>query len=142
MSNPEYKDKKIQDTDPAKLDQQADEKYFDAMREKTQSLSEADKSIPNEDDDVFQNADDSPSSEDEEGVTQEGEDNVTPEERADLQRSATRMPEENDDMADMPRLDAVDMEGTPLNENDDMMGDDLDINESEEDSNIYDDNDD
>jgi hypothetical protein len=143
MGNQEYQDDKIRDTDPAKLDKLADEKYIDAMRDQTESLSKADTaSIANDNEDVFGDADDGVSVSDEEGVIADGADNVSAEEIADLENAATRMPDEQDDMADMTTLDDSDLDGTPLNEKEDMMGGDLDIGQSEEDSNIYDDNED
>lgn len=143
MGNQEYKDDKIKDTDPTKLDKLADEKYIDAMRDQTESLSKAETaSIANDNDDVFSSVNDGVSASDEEGVIEDGADNVSAEEKADLESAATRMPNERDDMADMATLDDSDLDGTPLNEKEDMMGDDLDIGQSEEDSNIYDDNED
>ena len=143
MGNQEYKDDKIKDTDPTKLDKLADEKYIDAMRDQTESLSKAETaSIANDNDDVFSSVNDGVSASDEEGVIEDGADNVSAEEKADLESAATRMPNERDDMADMATLDDSDLDGTTLNEKEDMMGDDLDIGQSEEDSNIYDDNED
>ena len=127
---------KIKNIDPEKLDNLADEKYSEGMQERTELLNKH-IDFKKEQKPPFKNGDDGASSMDEEGVV--SDDNVSAEEAADLERAANRMPDK-DDLLDQEFLDDEDEDGTPLNEDDDFLGEDLDIGPDEEDSNIYDDN--
>jgi len=133
-------DKKIQNTDPAKIDDLAEGKYMDAMEQRTKDLPQKSDTDNNDFKTEFNNANDSPSSADEEGQGQVGPNNVTAEEIEDLDKSANYMPEEQLEMEQMEGLDDVDLDGTPLNEGEDILGDDLDVDEQDEDANVYDDN--
>lgn len=63
---------------------------------------------------------------------------ISQEEIDDLEKSATRMPNEDDDLLDGDNLADEDEDGTPLNEDDDPLGEDLDISPEDKDANEYD----
>jgi hypothetical protein len=130
------KDNKIADTDPVNLDSNADQKYAESMQKKTELINQK---VDSEDaqNPEFLNADDGASSVDEEQVV--NQDNVSEEEIKDLYNAANRMPGK-DDLLDQEFLDDQDDDGSPFNEEDDFLGEDLDIDQDEADSNIYDDN--
>lgn len=65
---------------------------------------------------------------------------VSQEEMEDLDEAASRMPAEEDEFLDDVSLDDDDFDGTPLNESDDLLGEDLDITDEDADANEYDEN--
>lgn len=132
-------DKKEQNVDPSRLDELADQKYAASLPDKTDLLNR--QAGPRKEDERpdFKSVDDGASSLDEEVAVNEDNDNVSEEEAKGLDEAASRMPEE-DDILDQDFLDEEDSDGTPLNESDDSLGEDLDISTEDEDANIYDDN--
>ncbi|HTN36111.1 MAG TPA: hypothetical protein VL053_03495 [Arachidicoccus sp.] len=70
----------------------------------------------------------------------EGSGDVSQEEMEDLDEAASRMPDEEDEFLDDASLDDDDFDGTPLNESDDPLGEDLDITDEDADANQYDEN--
>lgn len=128
-------------TDPSKLDEVADQKYPYSAEKTTKELDDQIKTqYPDPTKPDFRNADDGASSSDEEDFTGDGKDNVSEQEVEDLDNAANRMPDEQDDIADNDILDDQDEDGAPLNESEDALGEDLDIEQNDEDANLYDDN--
>lgn len=90
---------------PAPMGEMADE-----------TISSADE----EGDDIFEDDMD-------EEIENDPDSNVSQEEKDDLAETATNMPTEDDINLKESALDNTDDEGTPLNEDDDLSGDDLDV---------------
>lgn len=132
-------DKKEQNVDPSRLDELADQKYAASFQDKTGLLNRQTDPPKEDEKPDFKNVNDGASSLDEEEAVNEDNDNVSEEEAKGLDEAASRMPEE-DDILDQDFLDEEDSDGTPLNESDDSLGEDLDISTEDEDANIYDDN--
>ncbi|UAY55922.1 hypothetical protein [Arachidicoccus terrestris] len=134
-----HQDKRLENVDPAKLDNISDQKYPAAVQRKTGKINEQTDPVPEQEKPYFTDADDGASSADEEQVLNEDSDNVTGQEASDLDKAATRMPQ-HDDILDQEFLEENDSDGTPLNESDEALGEDLDLGAEDADANMYDDN--
>lgn len=123
-----------------RTDQPTPGKYKEAMDNKTeilkQSTDEETDINPISKGDKVQNAD--TGREDKAGLNIDSQTDISPEELDDLEKSATRMPNEDDELLEGDNLVDEDEDGTPLNEGDDPLGEDLDISPEDKDANEYD----
>ena len=132
-------------TDPTKLDNVSDKKYPADFREKTEELMASGlaghRENPPELSSEITGRDDSPPLEGQRQPSDEDllNSDLSSQELDDLKNAASRNPE-TDDFLDQDFLDETDGDQEPLNEQNDFMGEELDIDEDEADANLYDDN--
>ena len=146
MRNKKNQEKNV---DPTKLDQVADQKYPADFRDKTEELMAS--GLASQIEDQKMEDDLSAYRNDELTVSEaarlagstlrpeDADSDLKEEEITDLEQAANRSVEQ-DDFLDQEVLDNTDNEAAPLNEQNDLLAEDLDIDPEQADANLYDDN--